>query len=141
MPAFEIVGTVFDGATDDTDDHILWVWCRDEAWLIGSLMGAPHQFYTEMRLELSPEEYDFILPKDVQAMHDRLRALADIPLLAQIERGKEYYHPKYGDATFVASDPDDGAYLICKYWCTDDDEQKYFGCEASDLRFIREKST
>jgi hypothetical protein len=140
MPAFEVTAVGFDGSTDATDDHVLWVWCRDEAWLLGSLSGAPYQGYDTLDMQLDPNEYDFIMPKDVQALHDRLRALAGIPLLGQVERGDTYRypaHPEYGDVTLISSDPDDGAYLICKYWCAEDDEQKYFGCEASDLRFIR----
>ena len=135
MPAFEVVAVGFDGSTDATDDHVLWVWSETEQWLKDSLKGARHQSYSKMFYDLQPHEFDFILPKDVQALHDKLRTLAGVP--CQVERGETYYHPKYGDVTFIASDPDDGAYLICKYWDTDEDEQRYFGCEASDLRFIK----
>lgn len=84
---------------------------------------------------LHPHDYDFIMPKDVQALHDRLGALARIPLLRQMVRGADYMHGTQR-VTFVASDPKDGAYLICQYWDDETDDQAYLGCEASDLRFL-----
>jgi len=141
MPAFEITALGFDGNTDETDDRILWVWAEDIEWLSASLKGAP--WYQQLDVlderRMSPRDYDFIMPKDVQALHDRLRELAGIPRLDQIVRGMDYLCnrviPPYR-VTFIASDPHDGAYLICKYWDTDKDEQAYIGCEASDLRFL-----
>ncbi len=126
MPAFTVTGR---------NDQTCTVWSRDAAWLIGSLKGAYFQAY-KVITDLAPHEYDFIMPKDVQALHDRLREMAGIPRLCDVQRGKEYSHEKYGTVTLIASDPDDGAYLICKYWDTELDAQAYFGCEADDLRFV-----
>lgn len=138
MPAFEIVAKGFNGGTDKTDDRVLWVWSESEQWLTESLKGAHHQGYTILseRLGLLPHEYDYIMPKDVQALHDRLRSLAGIPQLREVDRGQDYMHTEHGRVTFIASDPHDGAYLICKYWDKEEDEQAYFGCEASDLRIL-----
>lgn len=139
MPAFEITAVGYDGSTDKTDDHILWVWAESAEWLLASLTAAHHHGVVGLdddRLGLQPHEYDFIMPKDVQALHDRLRALAGIPQLREMVRGTIYMHPVFGRSTFVASDPDDGAYLICKYWDVEEDAQAYFGCEAGDLRFL-----
>lgn len=138
MPAFEIAAIGFDGATDETDDRILWVWCESEEWLHNSLKGTWHEAMGPLPEDgLNPSDYDFIMPKDVQALHDRLRELAGIPQLSQMMRGADYMHPEHGCVTFIASDPHDSAYLICKNWDTEEDEQVYFGCEASDLRFIK----
>lgn len=137
MPAFEIVAKGFDGGTDKTNDRVLWVWSETEQWLIESLKGAHHQGYVPLaeHLGLQPHEYDFIMPKDVQALHDRLRALAGIPQLDEVVRGQDYMYGKQR-VTFIASDPHDGAYLICEYWDEEEDERAYFGCEASALRFL-----
>lgn len=138
MPALEITAVGFDGGTDETDDRILWVWSESEEWLRDSLKGAPHAAVDVLHenFSLEPHQFDFIMPKDVQALHDRLRFLAGIPLLSQMVRGREYMHPTFGRAMFVASDPDDGAYLIFKFWDEEADAQDYFACEASDLRFL-----
>lgn len=125
MPAFTVIA--------QTGEKIK-IWAQDEAWLIGSLTGAYNVESMEPSPLLQPHEYDFIIPKNVQALHDRLRELAGIPRLDQMMRGAEYLHSVHGTVTFIASDPEDGAYLICKYWDTEEDEQKYFGCEAGDLR-------
>lgn len=139
MPAFEVIAKGFDGGTDQTDDRILWVWSETEQWLRDSLKGAYHAGMNSLdadRLGLSPHNYDFIMPKDVQALHDRLRALAGIPRLNQMVRGNDYMHDMHGRVTFVASDPHDGAYLICTYWDKETDDAAYFGCVSEVLRFL-----
>lgn len=136
MPAFQITAIDYDGSSDETDDRILWVWSETEEWLHSSLSGSYHQDMTALVINLRPDEYDFIMPKDVQALHDRLREFAGIPRTCDMVRGTEYMHPEHGRVTFIASDPDDGAYLIFKYWDEEKDEQAYIGCEASDVRFL-----
>lgn len=143
MAAFEILAVGFDGGSDKTDDRIIWVWCQEEEWLRNSLKAAPHinmAKIDEYRLGLQPHDYDFIMPKDVQALHDRLRELAGIPQLRDVMRGHDYHYVDEDlglvRVTFVASDPHDGAYLICYRQDTETGDRIYLGCEASDLRFL-----
>lgn len=141
MPGFEITAIGFDSSADASDDRILWVWSETEEWLRGSLTATRYLDMTRLEHDdyLPPHGYDFIMPKDVQALHDRLRELDGVPRLNQMERGEDYMHETHGRVTFIASDPHDGAYLICSYWDTEEDEQAFFGCEASDLRWIKEE--
>lgn len=133
MPAFEITAR---------DESTFWVWCETEQRLRDSMKGTYCSGIAdldEVALGLTPNDYSFIMPKDVQALHDHLRELAGIPRLNQMVRGADYMCERIIPAqrvTFIASDPDDGAYLICKYWDTDTDGLALIGCEASDLRFL-----
>jgi len=135
MPAFEI--TAVGATTENCSTHKLWVWCPAEEWLRSSLTAAYHLACESMDADgMAPSDYDFIMPKDVQALHDRLRALAGIPRLDQMVRGNDYMHEMHGRVTFVASDPHDGAYLICTYWDKETDDAAYFGCVSEVLRFL-----
>lgn len=131
MPAFEVMAR---------DESTLWVWSETEQWLRDSLKGAYNlgmQDVDDVALGLTPSDYAFIMPKDVQALHDRLRELAGHPRLNQMVRGSDYIHCVHGRVTFIASHPHDGAFLICQQVDVDDDcECPYFGCEADALCFL-----
>lgn len=71
---FEVIAVGFDGATDATDDRIIWV-TADEDYLTELLAGVPYLECNDL-----PTEYklcaDFTLPQDSDALVERLNHFA-----------------------------------------------------------------
>jgi hypothetical protein len=76
---FEITAAGFDGATDATDDRVLWVSAPTVLHMDSVLEGMPYLSVVPLPVDMKVDDQslDYLLPKDDRELRAALRAFAD----------------------------------------------------------------
>lgn len=75
MAIIEVIGTGFDGSTDDTDDRVLWVEAPSLDYVKNMLLSTPYSGANELNLHVCP---DYIMPRDTVAFIEKLRSFEEV---------------------------------------------------------------
>jgi len=76
MKVFEVIAKGFDGNSDETDDHVLWVCAKTEEEVKRAIADTGAMFWGEITGDFSDDDLDFVLPQNTLNLQEKLLQFA-----------------------------------------------------------------